>query len=161
MLDFSDVAVAHGSGLRASSSANVPQRSCGLIASCSHLMYAIMGITGQVGVIGRTLLAANQPVRAVVRDAGKGRLWADRECEMARIRFFSDWRTLASSSTTNTMASASVMPPFRLQSATSTEKLHRAAHSLSPRASHRAPQQWSDRSRVPFPCLVAWWCRTG
>jgi hypothetical protein len=46
-------------------------------------MYAIMRITGQVGVIGRTLLAAKQPVRAVVRDAGKGRLWADRECEIA------------------------------------------------------------------------------
>ena len=33
-------------------------------------MYAIMGITGQIGgVIARALLAAKQPVRAVVRDA--------------------------------------------------------------------------------------------
>lgn len=32
-------------------------------------MYVITGITGQIGgVIGRTLLAAAQPVRAVVRD---------------------------------------------------------------------------------------------
>jgi NAD(P)H dehydrogenase (quinone) len=47
-------------------------------------MYAIMGITGQIGsVIGRTILAANQPVRAVVRDAGKGQVWADRGCEIA------------------------------------------------------------------------------
>jgi len=47
-------------------------------------MYAIMGITGQIGsVIGRSLLAAKQPVRAVVRDAGKGQAWADRGCEIA------------------------------------------------------------------------------
>ena len=47
-------------------------------------MYAIMGITGQIGsVIGRILLAAKQPVRAVVRDAGKGQVWADRGCEIA------------------------------------------------------------------------------
>ena len=43
-----------------------------------------MGITGQIGgVVARTLLAARQPVRAVVRDAGKGRAWADRGCEVA------------------------------------------------------------------------------
>jgi len=47
-------------------------------------MYAITGITGQVGgVVARTLLAANQPVRAVVRDAAKGRAWAERGCEVA------------------------------------------------------------------------------
>jgi NAD(P)H dehydrogenase (quinone) len=47
-------------------------------------MYAVMGITGQVGsVIGRTLLAAKQPVRAVVRDGGKGQVWVDRGCEIA------------------------------------------------------------------------------
>jgi NAD(P)H dehydrogenase (quinone) len=47
-------------------------------------MYAIMGITGQIGsVIGRSLLAAKQPVRAVVRDVGKGQIWADRGCEIA------------------------------------------------------------------------------
>jgi NAD(P)H dehydrogenase (quinone) len=46
-------------------------------------MYAVMGITGQIGsVIGRTLLAAKQPVRAVVRDAGKAQVWADRRCEI-------------------------------------------------------------------------------
>jgi NAD(P)H dehydrogenase (quinone) len=33
--------------------------------------------------VGHALLAANQPVRAVVRDADKGRAWADRGCEVA------------------------------------------------------------------------------
>ena len=47
-------------------------------------MYAIMGITGQVGgIIARTLLAAKQPVRAVMRDAGKRQAWSDRGCEVA------------------------------------------------------------------------------
>lgn len=47
-------------------------------------MYAIMGITGQIGgVVARALLAAKRPVRAVVRDAGKGQVWADRGCEVA------------------------------------------------------------------------------
>jgi len=47
-------------------------------------MYAIMGITGQVGgVVARTLLAAKQPVRAIVRDAIKGQAWSDRGCEVA------------------------------------------------------------------------------
>jgi uncharacterized protein YbjT (DUF2867 family) len=33
-------------------------------------MYAVTGIAGKVGgALARTLLAANQPVRAVVRDA--------------------------------------------------------------------------------------------
>jgi NAD(P)H dehydrogenase (quinone) len=47
-------------------------------------MYAIMGVTGQIGsVIGRALLVAEQPIRAVVRDAGKAQVWADRGCEIA------------------------------------------------------------------------------
>src|SRR5690348_7973685 len=47
-------------------------------------MYVITGITGQIGgVVGRTLLAAAQPVRAVVRDANKGKPWAERGCEVA------------------------------------------------------------------------------
>ena len=46
-------------------------------------MFAIMGITGQIGgVVARTLLAAGQPVRAIARDAAKGRAWADRGCEL-------------------------------------------------------------------------------
>jgi uncharacterized protein YbjT (DUF2867 family) len=47
-------------------------------------MYAITGITGQVGaVVARILLGAGKPVRAVVRDAAKGREWANRGCEVA------------------------------------------------------------------------------
>jgi len=47
-------------------------------------MYAITGITGNVGgALARTLLAAGQPVRAVVRDARKGEAWASRGCEVA------------------------------------------------------------------------------
>ena len=47
-------------------------------------MYAITGITGQVGgALARALLAADQPVRAVVRDAGKGDAWASKGCEVA------------------------------------------------------------------------------
>lgn len=47
-------------------------------------MYAITGITGNVGgAMARTLLAARQPVRAVVRDAGKAREWAALGCEIA------------------------------------------------------------------------------
>jgi NAD(P)H dehydrogenase (quinone) len=47
-------------------------------------MYVITGITGQVGgVVGRTLLEAGKPVRAVVRSAGKGREWSERGCEVA------------------------------------------------------------------------------
>lgn len=47
-------------------------------------MYAITGITGKVGgAVARTLLAADQSVRAVVRDAAKGRSWAEKGCEVA------------------------------------------------------------------------------
>src|ERR1700727_1634677 len=46
-------------------------------------MYAITGITGNVGgALARTLLAAGQPGRAVVRDTRKGEAWASRGCEV-------------------------------------------------------------------------------
>lgn len=48
------------------------------------LMYAITGITGQVGgAVARALLAQGKPVRAVVRDEAKGRVWAGLGCEVA------------------------------------------------------------------------------
>jgi NAD(P)H dehydrogenase (quinone) len=48
-------------------------------------MFAITGITGNVGgEVARNLLAAKQPVRAVVRDLGKGSAWAERGCDLAR-----------------------------------------------------------------------------
>jgi NAD(P)H dehydrogenase (quinone) len=47
-------------------------------------MYAITGITGQVGAaLARSLLAADQGVRAVVRDRGKAAAWAQLGCELA------------------------------------------------------------------------------
>ncbi|CAN7353428.1 NmrA family NAD(P)-binding protein [Caballeronia sp. LjRoot31] len=47
-------------------------------------MFAVTGITGQVGgVVARLLLAAGQDVRAVVRDAAKGDIWAKQGCEVA------------------------------------------------------------------------------
>lgn len=47
-------------------------------------MYAITGITGQVGSeLGKQLLAAGLPVRAVVRDAAKGASWAAHGAEVA------------------------------------------------------------------------------
>jgi uncharacterized protein YbjT (DUF2867 family) len=47
-------------------------------------MYAITGITGQIGgVIGRILLDARLPVRAVLRNAHKGKAWTQRGCEVA------------------------------------------------------------------------------
>ncbi|QXI27366.1 NmrA family NAD(P)-binding protein [Pseudomonas vanderleydeniana] len=47
-------------------------------------MYAVMGTTGQVGgAIVRHLLAAGQPVRAVVRSTDKGAPWAAQGCQVA------------------------------------------------------------------------------
>jgi uncharacterized protein YbjT (DUF2867 family) len=46
-------------------------------------MFVLTGITGQVGgVIAQNLLAANLPVRAVVRNLRKGDSWANRGCEV-------------------------------------------------------------------------------
>jgi uncharacterized protein YbjT (DUF2867 family) len=47
-------------------------------------MFAITGITGQVGgVVARTLLAAGNDVRAVMRDHAKGEAWSAQGCEIA------------------------------------------------------------------------------
>ena len=47
-------------------------------------MYAITGITGKVGgAVARNLLSAGKPVRAVLRDPGKAKAWADRGCDIA------------------------------------------------------------------------------
>jgi len=46
-------------------------------------MFAITGITGKVGgEVARNLLAARHSVRAVVRDVGKGKAWADHGCDL-------------------------------------------------------------------------------
>jgi len=47
-------------------------------------MYAITGITGQVGgALGNALREQGLNVRAIVRDAAKGALWAARGCDVA------------------------------------------------------------------------------
>ena len=47
-------------------------------------MYAVTGITGKVGAaVARSLLSADQRVRAVVRDAAKGAAWASLGCDIA------------------------------------------------------------------------------
>jgi uncharacterized protein YbjT (DUF2867 family) len=47
-------------------------------------MFAITGITGQVGgAVARALIGNGQHVRAVVRDAEKGAAWARKGCEVA------------------------------------------------------------------------------
>ena len=58
-------------------------------------MYAVTGITGKVGAaVARSLLSADQPVRAVVRDRGKGAAWADLGCDIA-VADFTDAGALA------------------------------------------------------------------
>ncbi len=48
-------------------------------------MYSITGITGNVGgSVAHNLLAAGQSVRAVMRDIGKGDVWAERGCEVVK-----------------------------------------------------------------------------
>ncbi|MGN6578758.1 MAG: NmrA family NAD(P)-binding protein [Bordetella sp.] len=50
-------------------------------------MFAITGITGKVGgAVARRLLAAGQPVRAVVRDVTRAGPWAERGCELVTAR---------------------------------------------------------------------------
>jgi len=47
-------------------------------------MFAVTGITGKVGAaVARSLLAAGQPVRAVIRDRGKSAPWARLGCDIA------------------------------------------------------------------------------
>jgi Predicted nucleoside-diphosphate-sugar epimerases len=55
-----------------------------MLSSSQHDIYAVTGITGKVGgALGRTLLASNQCVRALARDAAKARGWAQLGCEVA------------------------------------------------------------------------------
>lgn len=51
-------------------------------------MFAVMGITGQVGgQVARNLLRAGQPVRAIVREASKAEPWIAMGCEAAVASF--------------------------------------------------------------------------
>ncbi len=58
-------------------------------------MYAVTGITGQVGgAVARTLLDAGLPVRAVIRNAAKGESWIRKGCEIA-VADMQDAKSLA------------------------------------------------------------------
>src|ERR1700690_288818 len=47
-------------------------------------MFAVTGISGKVGsAVARSLLSADQPVRAVVRDRSRGAPWAQLGCDIA------------------------------------------------------------------------------
>lgn len=54
-------------------------------------MFVVTGITGQVGgAVAEQLLATGQPVRAIVRDAQRGAVWAARGCDIAIVPDASD-----------------------------------------------------------------------
>ena len=73
-------------------------------------MYAVTGITGQVGsAVARSLLAAHQPVRAVVRDRGKGAHWTALGCDVS-VANLSDVSTL-SAAFRGTAAVFAMLPP--------------------------------------------------
>lgn len=58
-------------------------------------MYAVSGITGKVGAaVARSLLSADQLVRAVVRERSKGAAWANLDCDVA-VADFTDAGALA------------------------------------------------------------------
>ena len=58
-------------------------------------MFVVTGITGKVGAaVARSLLSADQPVRAVVRDRSKGAPWAQLGCDIA-VADISDTESLA------------------------------------------------------------------
>src|SRR5689334_21587004 len=72
-------------------------------------MYAITGITGNVGgAMANALLAAGLPVRAVVRDIGKGQTWRTRGCDVA-VAEMTDTAALARAFTGTT--GAFILPP--------------------------------------------------
>jgi uncharacterized protein YbjT (DUF2867 family) len=54
------------------------------MTASSHLPYAVFGVTGRTGAANAdALLRAGHAVRVVVRDAAKGRPWAERGAEVA------------------------------------------------------------------------------
>lgn len=75
-------------------------------------MFAVTGITGKVGAaVARSLLAADQPVRAVVRDRSRGAPWAQLGCEVA-IADLSDTEALTAAFAGTTGVFAMIPPVF-------------------------------------------------
>jgi uncharacterized protein YbjT (DUF2867 family) len=74
-------------------------------------MFAITGITGKVGAaVARSLLSADQSVRAVVRDHSKGAAWAQLGCDIA-VADMSDTEALTAAFE-GTAAVFVLLPPF-------------------------------------------------
>jgi NAD(P)H dehydrogenase (quinone) len=75
-------------------------------------MFAITGVTGKVGAaVARSLLSADQPVRAVVRDRSKGASWAQLGCDIA-VADLSDTETLTAAFKDTAGVFAMVPPVF-------------------------------------------------
>jgi len=75
-------------------------------------MFAITGITGKVGAaVARSLLSADQSVRAVVRDRSKGTAWAQLGCDIA-VADQSDTKALAAAFEGTTGVFVVVPPVF-------------------------------------------------
>ena len=75
-------------------------------------MFAVTGITGKVGAaVARSLLSADQPVRAVVRDRSKGAPWAQLGCDIA-IADLSDTEALTAAFSGTAGVFAMVPPVF-------------------------------------------------
>src|SRR5882724_2170403 len=75
-------------------------------------MFAVTGITGKVGAaVARSLLSADQPVRAVVRDRSKGAPWAQLGCDIA-VADLSDTEALTAAFAGTAGVFAMVPPVF-------------------------------------------------
>ena len=75
-------------------------------------MFAVTGITGKVGAaVARSLLSADQPVRAVVRDRSRGAPWAQLGCEIA-VADLSETEALAAAFAGTAGVFAMVPPVF-------------------------------------------------
>jgi len=75
-------------------------------------MFAVTGITGKVGAaVARSLLSADQSVRAVVRDRSRGAAWEQLGCEIA-VADLSDTETLTAAFAGTDGVFAMVPPVF-------------------------------------------------
>jgi len=75
-------------------------------------MFAVTGITGKVGAaVARSLLSADQPVRAVVRDRSRSGPWAQLGCDIA-VADLSDTEALAAAFAGTAGVFAMVPPVF-------------------------------------------------
>ena len=75
-------------------------------------MFAVTGITGKVGAaVARSLLSADQPVRAVVRDRSRSAPWAQLGCDIA-VADLSDTEALTAAFAGTAGVFAMVPPTF-------------------------------------------------